>query len=228
MARVSLRDPDPATRTRAVPNQLLILTGELEAAQLGTALQSAAPPDIEVTAISTGSQLAECGERDLAAARLISFCTGVIVPPAILDALTLEPYNIHPGSPEYPGLYPEAFAVYDGARRFAATAHVMAHIVDTGPIVGADWFDVPRGWRREQLAERAYQAALGLFFDITLRCVASDAPLPRIAETWSGRRRTRVDYRSMCTPTGSATEDDRRRRAFEPDFPGAAGEVTIR
>ncbi len=201
-----------------MPSQLLILTAELEAAQLGAALRRAAPPDIEVMALSSRGQLADCAEHGLEAARLISFCTGVIVPPAILDKLTLEPYNIHPGSPEYPGLYPEAFATYQEARRFAATAHIMAPEVDAGPIVKTDWFDVPQDWRRDQLAERAYRAALGLFFETALLCFASDAPLPRSGESWSGRRRTRVDYQAMCTPTGEHAEDDRRTRAFEPDF----------
>ena len=197
----------------------MILTGDLEAAPLATALQNTAVPGVSVAAITYLDELRDAHADGLAETRLISFCTRVVVPPEILGSLTLEPYNVHPGSPAYPGLYPEAFAAYDGAERFAATVHVMADDIDTGDIVKTDWFDVEPGWHRAQLAERVYQAALGLFFEAALECMASDAPLPRAADRWSGARRTRTEYREMCTPTGNKFEDERRRRAFEPDFP---------
>jgi methionyl-tRNA formyltransferase len=202
-----------------LPQQLLILTGELEAAQLGPALRPAVADDLQLAAISSLAELEAAGERGLSGTRLISFCTRIIVPPAILNALTLEPYNIHPGSPDYPGLYPEAFAIYHEANRFAATAHAMTREVDAGPIVRTGWFDVPPHWQREQLAERVYRKALDLFFEIALVCATSDAALPRGPEDWSGPRRGRADYLRMCTSTGDRTEDERRLRAFAPDFP---------
>ena len=201
-----------------MPRQLLILTAELEAERLGGALRGAAPPGLEVVAVSSARQLSDIAAACLTGTRLLSFCTRVIVPPAILSALTLEPYNVHPGSPEYPGLYPEAFATYDGARQFAATAHVMAPEVDTGEIIKTERFLTGPGWRREQLGERVYEAALALFFEVAVLCVASDAPLPRSGERWSGHRRSRAEYIAMCQPTGDKTEDERRLRAFEPDF----------
>jgi len=202
-----------------VPRQILILTGELEAERLAPALQASAPPGVTCVAVSTGQQLQERAERGLKNTRLISFCTRVIVPASVLNALSLEPYNIHPGSPEFPGLYPEAFAIYEGAVRFGATAHAMAEQIDTGAIVQTRWFDVPTGWRRDDLAGRVYENALELFFEIALRCMASDAPLPRSAEAWSDHRCTRTRYVSLCERTGDPDEDNRRQRAFAPDFP---------
>lgn len=207
-----------------MPRQLLILTGELEAERLGGALQSAAPPGLEVAAVSSRIELNEAASTGLVGTRLISFCTRVIVPPDVLAELTLEPYNIHPGPPEYPGVYPEAFAIYDGALQFGATAHVMARSVDTGAIIKAVRFQTKSDWRREELAERVYETALELFFEIAVLCVASDAPLPRSGENWSGHRRLRAEYVAMCSPTGDDVEDARRHRAFEPDFPTGSKE----
>jgi len=204
-----------------LPRHLLILTGELEATQLEAALNPAAGPDCEVTAIASTAELDAWHNQGLYGVRLLSFCTRIIVPPGILSSLTLEPYNVHPGSPQYPGVYPEAYATYDEATRFAATAHVMAEKVDTGAIVKTDWFDVTPGWGREQLAERAYEAALGVLFEIALLCMANDTPLPRTDETWCGTWRTRAHYNTMCKSGGTEEETARRRRAFAPDFASA-------
>lgn len=203
-----------------MPRQILVLTGELEAERLAPALQASAPLGVTCSAVSTSQQLHECAERGLKDIRLISFCTRVVVPASVLNALSLEAYNIHPGSPEFPGLYPEAFAIYEGAARFGATAHVMAEQVDTGAIVQTRWFNVPKSWRREDLAGRVYENALELFFEITLKCMTSNAPLPRNAETWSGNRCTRTRYQSLCERTGDPDEDNRRHLAFAPDYPG--------
>lgn len=201
-----------------MPRQLLILTGELEAAQLEAALRPAAGRECEIAAIASRPELEVRHKHGLAGVRLLAFCTRLIVPPEILSALTLEPYNVHPGSPQYPGVYPEAYATYDEATQFAATAHVMAERVDTGAIVKTDWFDVLPGWGREQLAERSYEAALGVLFEVALLCIANDNPLPRSDETWCGTWRTRAHYHTMCQPGGTEDETARRRRAFAPDF----------
>lgn len=209
-----------------MPRKLLILTGELEAPQLAATLSRAAGSGCEISAIASALELQAQHAMELSGVRLLSFCSSVIVPEAILAALTLEPYNVHPGAPSHPGIYPEAYAVYDGVRRFAATAHVMAERVDSGAIIRTDWFDVPSAWGREQLAERVYQAALGIFLEIAHLCMTDDNPLPRNGETWSGTRRTRAHYRAMCQSVSDVEETERRRRAFAPDFGTVAPNIT--
>ena len=202
-----------------LPQRLLILTGDLEAERLGAAIRTKAPANIEIIAITTADELEQLHAKGIGQTRLVSFCTNVIVPGTVLRDLSLEPYNIHPGSPEYPGIYPEAFAIYEGAKRFSATAHVMADRVDTGDIVRTAWFDVPGGWDRERLAARAYEAALGLFFEVIVLCMAADTPLTRTGENWSAPRRTRAQYDALCEPAADPREAERRLRAFKPHYP---------
>ena len=92
------------------------------------------------------------------ARRLIAFCTSVIVPAEVLDAVMAPAYNFHPGPPTYPGSHVASFAIYDGADMFGATAHEMAAKVDSGPIVGVEWFQVPDGLRFTDLEINAFDA----------------------------------------------------------------------
>ena len=149
--------------------------------------------------------------------RLIAFATSVIVPANILNVLSLTPYNFHPGSPEFPGRFPESFAVYDGATSFGATAHVMVPRVDEGAIIGVERFDVPALIDRMTLADLTYHSMVKLFANLVPIMVTDDSDLPVLPhENWSGVKRTYADYDHMrqITPEMDAAEQDRRLRAF--------------
>jgi len=126
-------------------------------------------------------------------ALLISFCQGVVVPEAILSRLLRPAYNIHPGSPEYPGYHPEVFAAAEGATRFGATTHEMAPVVDSGAIVDVEWFDVPPGADAITIGERAFVAAVESFRRVGPWLATKDEPLPRIDAQWQGPFRTRAE-----------------------------------
>ena len=58
-----------------------------------------------------------------------------IIPADCLAAFSHGAYNVHPGSPDYPGVAPEAWAAYEKADGFGATFHVMDEEVDAGAII---------------------------------------------------------------------------------------------
>ena len=64
-------------------------------------------------------RLLAAGTRDT---RLLSVGAGFVVPQRILQVVGAA-YNLHPGPPEYPGLFPSVFALYDRAPRFGITLH---------------------------------------------------------------------------------------------------------
>jgi len=147
--------------------------------------------------------------------RLVAFCTGVVVPPEVLAALPGPAYNFHPGPPTYPGSWAAGFALYDGARRFGATLHVMEDRVDEGAIVDVAWFDLPEGvnLRYDELEVMAYQRCVALFQKYAPHLAAEDAPLRAVAdERWSGVKRTKAEATAMREPPRDATEDEIRRR----------------
>jgi methionyl-tRNA formyltransferase len=198
-----------------MPREIVLLTGDAEAPHLTGYLRehSAAVPIRHVrdrAGLEAVIGLASQGVR------LVAFSTSVIVPAQVLKTLGAPAYNFHPGPPTYPGSHGVEFALYEGAEKFGATAHVMTPRVDEGPIVGVEWFDILPQLDRNGLEIKAYSACARLFLKLAKALVTSDAPLPEIGVQWSGPARTRKDYERLrqITPDLDAAEAQRRKRAF--------------
>lgn len=182
-------------------------------------------PQATVQFVSTGAALRDWFDARPAVpdgpVRLIAFFTDVVVPPDILDRVGRPAYNFHPGPPAYPGRYPVAMALYDGARRFGATLHVMTPRVDSGPIVGVVGFDVPDEADLDWLNARTYKAALRLFQHFAPFLVRPDVILPVLDLAWAGRRSTTRTRDRLCEipPDIAADELERRLRAFSQPGP---------
>lgn len=148
---------------------------------------------------------------------LLSFGSGVIVPKDILGQLRKPAYNLHAGSPNYPGRDPHHHAVYDGARMYGATLHIMNQKVDAGPIVAVEDFDVPDSASPAELLALANEAGMRILHRLGTRLLALD-PLPAMAGVnWGGRKTTRADFHAACRVNALIGEDEfqRRLRAFD-------------
>ena len=151
-------------------------------------------------------------------ARLIGFTTDVVVPQWMLNAAGYGCYNFHPGPPDRPGWAPISFAVYEGARRFGVTAHVMEARTDTGDIVGSRLFDVAENTGYAVLQGAMVKALFELFDELAGPLAVSVDPLPATGVAWGGERRTRRMAQKLCevsldVPHG---ELDRLIEAFGP------------
>jgi methionyl-tRNA formyltransferase len=194
--------------------RVLLLTGEAEAPFLREMLHEH-NRSLEVEAITSGEHLAQAARSPIADTRLVSFCSAIVVPSEVLRALPGPSYNFHPGPPEYPGRYPSVFALYDGARRFGVTVHEMTAKVDAGPIVAADWFNIPDSCDLNRLEELAFTALVTRFRALAHHLATIDRPLPVMPYRWSGRKTRKADCVALCriTPSLDAAEVARRRRA---------------
>ena len=197
--------------------EIVLLTGDAEAPFLTNVLEEQAPVP---TVTRTGSikELEALAGRPsgIAEARLIAYCTSVIVPGSILDQLDRPAYNFHPGPPNYPGVYPANFAIYDKAAKFGVTAHVMMNKVDSGPIVAVEWFDIKDWWTAANLEENAYTALYKMFCTLAPALSDPGTDLPEIDAQWGGRKTTRQDYDALSQPVAllSDEEKDLWERAF--------------
>lgn len=173
-------------------------------------------PRAQVRFLFTAEDLSDYFALPAEISRFIAFFTPVVVPAAILERIGSPAYNIHPGSPAFPGRYPVAFALYEGVRRFGTTAHVMTAQVDSGPIVAVAEFDVEEGADLDWLNARTYKAALKLFMHLCPRLLRTTDPLPTSAIRWTGGRSTQAALRAMCEipPDIAPDELERRLRAF--------------
>jgi len=197
---------------------VLFVTGDLEFPHLAVFARNLCP-DIKVAQAKTTDDLALRLAELPPRTRMIAVATSVIVPADILGSLLLTPYNFHPGAPDYPGRYPESFAVYDGVRVFGATAHVMLPRVDEGTIVGVEMFDVEGTPDRLAMADLAYQAMIRLFARLVPGMLVSDEDLPGCGIRWGGIKRTRADFLAMrrITEIENPAERARRMNAFGED-----------
>ncbi len=171
-------------------------------------------PAIEIAAASSIAAL-----RSAAAAapdaRLIGFCTPLIVPAEILSGRPGGAYNFHPGSPEFPGLFPACFAIHENARQFGATCHEMTADIDQGAIVGVTRCDMPADIDRLNLEALSRQLVTHLFNEMAPVLVRTDERPLSIDEKWRGPIRRRADFEALCVPPEGvdAVEFERRHRA---------------
>ncbi len=193
---------------------IVLLTGETEAPVLARTLRGHNPA-LDITVIGDRPALAALPAADLARARLISFCSSVIVPPDILAALPGPSYNFHPGPPDRPGRFPSVWAIYESATQYGVTVHEMAAQVDAGAIVNAEWFAVPEGLDVGGLEELALTHLIAAFHRLAPFLALNPQPLPRVYIPWSGVKRTKVDCDSLCriAPDMTSEEIAKRRKA---------------
>lgn len=187
-----------------MPDHLLILTEEKSGPALAQYILARAP-QLDVRIILDRQTLEAICEALFAAhagaaprIRLIAFCCPFIVPAHIIPRLSLVAYNIHPGTPDYPGVHPDAFAHKDGVRSWGATAHELTSEIDAGRIVARADAEVPPDLDRTGLADLGFSCAVDLFRVIADFCLGSDDKMPPLPGAhWRGKRRTMADYRAL-------------------------------
>lgn len=179
-----------------MPQKIILLTGKREVPFLEQFILERQPA-IEVFSATNKDEFKRIILNDLAETRLLCFCSGVLVPEAVLNRLNLEAYNIHPGPTHYPGICPEAFAVAEGATEFGATAHVMTANIDEGEIIATNNFKIPKNTDRLELASLAYNAAVELFAEVANFIIVNDRPMPRNGHQWRGHTNRQAEYNSL-------------------------------
>tara|TARA_R110000868_G_scaffold219102_4_gene469931 strand:+ start:920 stop:1546 length:627 start_codon:yes stop_codon:yes gene_type:complete len=194
--------------------RIILLTGEAEAPALSSELLRY-NPSLDIIIAHDHIELTRAADKCDSGTRLLSFCTAVIVPSAILDGLPGPAYNFHPGPPERPGRYPSVFALYDKAEQFGLTVHEMAPLVDSGPIIDAEWFDIPEGCDLIELESRTLIRLVAVFRRLAPYLAVFSQPLPHQDILWQGRKTAKADCDELCriTPDMSSEEITRRQIA---------------
>lgn len=193
---------------------IVLLTNPPEAAVLGKILRQH-HSELEITVVSDRAALSALPRESLATARMISFCSSVIVPADILAAFPGPSYNFHPGPPDRPGRFPSVFAIYERADRYGITVHEMTEQVDAGPIVAAEWFAVPEEADVVALEKLALGCLVAVFRRLAPFLALNPSPLPRVFIPWSGTKRTKAECDAICrvTPDMPGAEIELRKRA---------------
>jgi methionyl-tRNA formyltransferase len=196
-----------------MPEEVVLLTGEVEGPHFQAMLKSLNPRLKIIHAQTSGElELACLSPAPKGGRRLIAFSTSVIVSKAILNGLSMEAYNFHPGPPTYPGSHSASFAIYEGAKHFGGTVHVMEEEIDCGPIVAAEKLLVQKNIRFMELELETYELLLKIFANLAPHFATSNEPLPVIDTYWSGLKHTNSEFETMKVLEADMDESEIRLR----------------
>lgn len=158
---------------------------------------------------------------------LLSFGTGVIVPPAVLASPGLLPVNLHTAPPSYPGRDPHHFAAYDAVTEYGATLHVMTAAVDQGPILRVRRFAVDPDAPPIELLRRANAVGVEMCATLLAEYLRGHVVAPDSDEVWTGRVNRRKDFLELCRIEPDIGSDEFRRRAKACAMPGYTNLYTV-
>jgi methionyl-tRNA formyltransferase len=192
--------------------QRIILITQREFTDLVTKPLQTAAPGVRIEFAWTLGQLTESVRRDPVGARLISLGSDIIVPADTLDLLPGPAYNFHPGPPEYPGIFPSVFALYEDAKKFGVTLHEMAPQIDSGPIVAVDEFGIQPEWDRLALDTTTFATLQNMLEKFAPQLVDVDSPLPTTSIPWGKPRRTCKEFEDLCVLPADVGEAEFVRR----------------
>lgn len=177
--------------------RLILITQREFEEPLTETLRRAAPRAALSFAWSLADLEAELA-HDPEGSRILSVGSSMILPRRLLAKLASPAYNLHPGPPNYPGLFPSVFALYEGAREFGVTLHEMAPLVDSGAICMVERFKIDPRWDRLALDAHTFVVLMHLLERAAPLLADFEKPLPYNGDVWSGRRRTRKHFDALC------------------------------
>lgn len=151
---------------------------------------------------------------------IFCFRSYYILKQSLLSRAEIAAINIHPGPPEYPGSGCINFALYDEAKQFGATLHVMNSEVDSGQILKVARFDMTDDESVLSLLKKTHAAAralaLSLLPDILTGGQATiDALCKENNEQWQGpaRKVKELDALQKISPNITSEALERQIRA---------------
>lgn len=148
---------------------------------------------------------------------LISYLAQWIIPADVLKKAKSGGINLHPGSPEYPGIGCTNFAIYNGENEFGITCHYMLPKVDTGDIISVKRFPLYKTDSVYSLTQRCYAAILQAFFELADTIISGRSPVIS-AESWKRKPYTRKELNELCLLTNDMDAEEKRKRIIATTF----------
>lgn len=97
---------------------------------------------------------------------IFCFRSFFILPKHILDKAKIAAVNFHPAPVEYPGSGCINFALYNNAKHYGVTAHLMNEKIDNGAILECKRFLIFPMDTLDSLLQRTHHKLLDLFFEV--------------------------------------------------------------
>ena len=156
---------------------------------------------------------------------IFCFRSFYILPKDLIDNARIAAINFHPGSPEYPGSGCLNFALYENAKSYGATAHLMNEKVDNGKIIECTRFSVLKDDNVNTLLKKTHKKMYELFCSITTGLSSNGEIYLKKKlklsknEKWTGIVRKLSDLNKLQIIEADMTKEEiiKRIRAFHTD-----------
>ena len=122
---------------------------------------------------------------------IFCFRSYFILPQSVIDAAEQGSINFHPAPTNFRGRGCLNFALYEDAREYGVTTHMIEAKVDSGAILRCDRFPILPGDGVDSLLQRTHHHLLSAFYDVVggiarIGRAHVDALLQGCQESWSG------------------------------------------
>lgn len=159
---------------------------------------------------------------------ILCFRSYFVLPKHLIDRAAKAAINIHPGPTEYPGSGCLNWALYDNAKYYGVTAHVMNDKIDSGAVIECRRFPILPQDNVSTLLARTHNKAYDLFVDIsTGLSIEGDSFLKRKieeskSEKWRGEARKMKEIDNLQRIDLKCSKDELEkiiRATYTPEFP---------
>lgn len=148
---------------------------------------------------------------------IFSYLSRWVVPEYLLKKARVAAINLHPASPNYPGIGCNNFALYEEAREYGVTCHHMASRVDTGAIIAVRRFPVFPTDNVATLLSRTYDYQLVLFYEI-VGLILEGKELPVLEERWTRKPFSRKEFNKLGRITTDMSKEEIAKRTRATTF----------
>jgi len=153
---------------------------------------------------------------------LVSYLCPWVLPVSLLERARLWNINFHPGPPEYPGTGCFNFALYNRAKSYGVTAHLMDPRVDSGQIIGVRRFGISANETVSGLMASSYVYLAELFLEC-MGVIFNEGTLPESDEQWLRRPYKRTDLEALCQIDETMALEEVERRLQATFLAGSRG-----
>jgi len=159
---------------------------------------------------------------------IFCFRSYFVLPKSIIDKAAIAAINFHPAPVEYPGSGCLNWALYENAKNYGVTAHIMNELVDNGAIVECRRFPILPQDNVKTLLAKAHLKTFDLIIDIATGIQLEGVSFLKKkietskSEQWKGQARKMKEIDELQNISISCSKEELERiirSTYTTDFP---------
>lgn len=153
---------------------------------------------------------------------IFSYISDQILSSKVLNNTSLYNINFHPGSTEYPGFGCFNFALYNKAKYYGCTAHLMNKRVDTGKIIDERNFAISKNETVLSLSEKTYKH-MYLQFKNVATYLSKNKKIKITNNRWKRKPYKKTQLEKLCELNIKMSKNEIQNRIQATYYPNKPG-----